>query len=199
MASRWRLGRWRLGRRRLRLRCRRLGLRPGCRLPWCGCRRLPRGRQRLFGSSWRCRDRRRDRICRRRRDRWHRRNLPDGGWSDQCGERYACTRFRPALPAEFRRLCRDHHARDGADQGGDHHALGMYSPSAHSGGLRGRHAVTFPCLHTLAWPSRRAPNLQVARTSSSDSRPQPATISIVAGADASTVTAGCRLNEMSSE
>ena len=168
----------RLGRRRLRLWWRWCGClgRCGC-LGWCcGWRRLSRGGQRLLCSSRRCRDRRRDRLRRRCRDRWVRRNLPDGGWPDQCGERRAmCARFQPALPGGFhrgisplrsgprrhRQLCRAHHARGDAYQRGDHRVLGLPSPSTHSRRLRRRHAVMFRRGHTPAWPSRHAPNLRV--------------------------------------
>ena len=54
-----------------------------------------------------------------------------------------------------------HHARGGAYHGGDHRALGMYSPPTHSHRLRLRYAVMFRCGRTPTWPSHRAPNLRV--------------------------------------
>src|SRR5262249_16218707 len=90
-----------------------VGLGSGCLGWWCGCRRPSRGGPRraarggegLFWRRWRCRGRRRHRVYRLCRDLWLRRNLPHGGWPDQCGERRAvCARFRPALPVVFRRV-----------------------------------------------------------------------------------------------
>jgi hypothetical protein len=119
----WRRRAGRRGRRRLRCWCGSLRLR-------CGSFHLSWGRQRLFCSRRRCRDRRHDWLCGRCRDLWRRigRELPHGGWPDQCGEHRAVfARYR----ARHRQLCRSEHARGGAYQGGDHCILGMYSPPSH--------------------------------------------------------------------
>ena len=74
-------------------------------LSW-GSLLLSWGGLRLLCSRWRCRDRRLERLSRRCRDLWGRirRDLPQGGWPDQCGEHRAVfARYRPALPVVFRR------------------------------------------------------------------------------------------------
>ena len=73
---------------------------------WCGSLLLSWGGQRLFCSRRRYRDRRHERLCRRWGHlwRWIRRDLPHGGWPDQCGEHRAVfARYRPALSVVFRR------------------------------------------------------------------------------------------------
>ena len=96
----------RLGRRRLLPWCGSLRLWSGSLRLWAGSFFLSWRGQRLFHSRRRCRNRRHERLYRRRRDlwRWIRRDLPRGGWPDQCGEQGAVfARYRPALSVVFRR------------------------------------------------------------------------------------------------
>jgi hypothetical protein len=168
-----------LGRRRLRCWCGSLLLWCGSLRLWCRSFLLPWGGQRLFCSRWRCRNRRHERLCRRRRDLWRRirRELPQGDWPDECGEHRAMlARYRPALmhrlvrcgmsplrsePGRHRQLCSTDHARGGAHQGSDHRTLSMYSPPAHRRLLRRRYPVMVRRRHTPTQPSRDAPNLRV--------------------------------------
>jgi hypothetical protein len=174
--------RGRLGRRYLRLRwgcfllwwgrCGCFGLGCGCLGLWCGCfglgcrglplwwgcRRLSWGGQRLLCSRRGCRDRRRDRLHRRRRDlgRLGRNNLPHGGWPDPCDEHRAVRARLRTLRSRPRRqwqLCRTHRGRGGGYQGRDHRTFGTHSPATHSHCLR--------CGHASIGPSRRASHLAV--------------------------------------
>jgi hypothetical protein len=72
----------------------------GCLRLWCGSFLLSWRGLRLFCSRWRCRDGRHERLHRRWGHLWRRirRDIPHGGWPDQCGEHRAVfARYRPAL------------------------------------------------------------------------------------------------------
>jgi hypothetical protein len=144
---------------------------------------LPRRRRRLFYRRRRCFDRRRDRLYRGCRDLWLRRHVSHGGWSDQC-DRLAHRAMSPlrSEPRRHRQLRRNHHAQGGAHQGGDQRTFGKYSPPTPCQNLRRRCAVLLRCGHRLT--RRRAAPLicGFARKPSGDSRLQPVTISIIAGA-----------------
>lgn len=169
MAPRRRRGRrhLRLWWRSLRLWCGSLRLWCGSPLLWCRYLLLWCGGQRLFCSRWR-----RDRVHRRRWDlRWSRRDLPQGGRPDRCCKRNADRQLRST-----------DHAQGNAHQSGDQRILSVCSPPRRSHRFRRRYAVMFRCGHTPAHPLRRDPNCRFARKSSGDSRLQPVTIPIIAGA-----------------
>jgi hypothetical protein len=157
----------RLGRRCLLLWWGSLLLWWGSLLLWWGSFLLSWGGLRLLCSRWRCRDRRLERLS-RCRDLWGRirRDLPQGGWPDQCGEarsdrvhRFVRRGMSPlrSEPGRHRQLCSTDHAQGGAYQGCDHRILSMYSPPTHSHRLRRRYPLIVRCGRTPTQPSRPRP------------------------------------------
>ena len=96
-----------------------------------------------------------------------RRDLPDGGWLDQCGEHRAGIRHMPTGPVRSPATVRTSAPRSTRcrSRRRSPHTEHDMSPPTHGRRLTRRYRATVRCGHMLPWPSRPSPHLRDSRES----------------------------------